>query len=72
VAGARGFEPLVQTVSLRGLLRAMMEDQELVRRERELRVGLSFVVGEFDFIGAVQELHDGADLTAQKAVRGHV
>jgi hypothetical protein len=48
-----GFGPLVQTVSLRGLLRAMMEDQELVRRERDLRVGLSFIVGEFDFIGAV-------------------
>ena len=25
-----------------------------------------------DRLGAVQELHDGADLTAQEAVRGHV
>jgi hypothetical protein len=42
----------------------MIEDQELVRCECELRVGLSFIVGEFDFEGAVQELRDGADLTA--------
>jgi hypothetical protein len=50
----------------------MVKDEELVWRERELSVRLALVIRELDFVGAVQELHDGADLTAQEAVRGHV
>jgi hypothetical protein len=57
---------------LRSSLRSMMEDQKLIGRERQLRVGLALVVGEFDFVGAVQQFHDGADLAAQEAVRRHV
>jgi hypothetical protein len=60
------------TWSLRGPLRSMVKDEELVWRERELSVRLALVIRELDFVGAVQELHDGADLTAQEAVRGHV
>jgi len=50
----------------------MVKDEELVWRQRELGVRLAFVIRELDFISAVQELHDGAYLAAQKAVRGHV
>ena len=50
----------------------MVKDEELVWREREISVRLALVIREFDFVGAVQELHDGADLAAQEAVRGHV
>jgi hypothetical protein len=49
-----------------------MKDQQLVGRERQLCVGLPSIVGEFDFVGAVQELHDGTDLAAQEAVRGYI
>ena len=47
-----------------------MKDQELVGLKCQLRVRLALVIGELDFIGAVQEFDDGADLAAQKAVRG--
>ena len=50
----------------------MVQDEELVWRERELSVRLALVIRELDFAGAIQELHDGADLTAQEAVRGHL
>ena len=59
-------------MSLRGPLRSMVKDEELVWRWRELGVRLALVIRELDFVGAVQELHDGTDLTAQEAVRGHV
>src|SRR5229473_6314521 len=57
---------------LSGLLGSVVKDQELVRRKSELGVCLTLVVGEFDFVGAVQQLHDGADFAAQEAVCGHV
>ena len=50
----------------------MVKDEELVWRERELSVRLALVIRELDFVGAVQEFNDSADLTAQEAVRGHV
>lgn len=50
----------------------MMQDQELVGLQREFRVGLSFIVGEFNLVGAIQELHDGADLSAPEAMHGHM
>ena len=53
-------------------MRSMVKDEELVWRERELSVRLALVIRELDFVGAVQELHDGTDLTAKEAVRGHV
>ena len=39
-----------------------MKNQQLVVRERQLGVSPPFIVGEFHFVRAVQELHDGADL----------
>ena len=42
----------------------MMQDQELVRFQRELRVRLSLIVRELDLIGTVEQLHDGANLPA--------
>ena len=52
--------------------RVVMKDKELVRRNRELRVRPSFVVREFNFAGTIEELHHGADLTSNKAVRRHI
>ena len=49
---------------LRSPLRAMMEDEELVGRQRELSVGLPIVVRELDLAGTIQEFHDGANLPA--------
>ena len=50
----------------------MMENEELVGRQRELSVGLPVVVREFDFAGTIEEFHDRANLPAQKPVRGHI
>ena len=50
----------------------MVKDEKLVWRERELSVRLALVIRELDFVGAVQEFNDSADLTAQEAVRRHV
>jgi hypothetical protein len=47
-----------------------MQDEELLRLQRKLRVRLSFVVGEFDFIRAVEEFYHGAHLPSKEAVRG--
>ena len=58
--------------ALRRLLWAMMKDQKLVTGECQLCVSFALVVGEFDFVCAVQELHNCADLAEQEAVLGHV
>ena len=50
----------------------MVKDQKLVGRKRELRVRLALVIGELDFVSAIQQLHDCADLAALEAMRGHV
>ena len=47
----------------------MVKDQKLVGPKRQLRVRLALVVGELDFVSAVQKLDDGADLAAQETVR---
>ena len=57
---------------LRSALRSVTEHQKLIRCQREFRVRLPFVVGEFDLIGAIQEFHDGADLPAHKTMRRHI
>ena len=49
-----------------------MQDKELARLYRQLRVGLPFIVREFNLAGPIQQLHDGANLAAQQGVRGHV
>ena len=49
-----------------------MQHQELTGRQRELSVSLPVVVGEFNLTGTIQEFHDGADLPAQEAMRGHI
>lgn len=54
------------------LLWSMVEDEELVGRQRQLCVRLAFIVGEFDFVSAIHELHDGADLATQEAARGQI
>jgi hypothetical protein len=48
----------------------MIKDQELVGPHGELGVGLSFVVREFNFVGAIQEFNDGTHLTAEEAMLG--
>ena len=50
----------------------MMEDEELVGRQRELSVGLPVVVREFDLAGTIEEFHNRANLPAQEPVRGHI
>jgi len=50
----------------------MMKDEELVGLQRRLRVGLSFVVGEFNLVSAIEELDDGADLPTAKALRRQI
>src|SRR5258708_4971599 len=52
--------------------RAVVKDQKLVGLKRQLRVRLALVIGELDFVGAVQKLDDGADLAAQETLRGDV
>ena len=61
-----------QLLRLCGSLWAVMKNQQLVGRERQFGVRPTFVVREFDFVGAIQELHDGSDLATQETVRGHV
>jgi hypothetical protein len=43
----------------------MMQDEELVRFERQFRVGLSLVVRELDLVGALQDCNNRSYLTAQ-------
>jgi hypothetical protein len=38
--------------------------------KRQLRVRLALVVGELDFIGAIEKLHDGAHLAARRPSAG--
>lgn len=52
--------------------RAVVKDQELVGLKGQLRVRLALVIGEFHFVSAIQNFHDRADLTAQKAIGGDV
>ena len=52
--------------------RTVVKDQELVGLKRQLRIRLALVIGELDFVGAIQKLHYGADLAAQETVRGEV
>ncbi len=49
-----------------------MQHQELIGRQRELSICLPFVVGEFNLITTIEELHDRADLPAHEPVRGQV
>ena len=49
-----------------------MKDQKVVGRKGQFRVGLALVVGEFDFVGAVEEFHNGTHLAAQETMRGHI
>ena len=65
-------EQKLHDAALRGPLWSMVKDEELVWRKRELSVRPALVIRELDFAGAVQKLHDGTDLTAKEAVRGHV
>lgn len=50
----------------------MMKNQELILAQCQLCVGLSLVVGEFDLIRTFEQLHDGANLTADEAMLGRV
>ena len=49
-----------------------MKNEELVGRERQFCVGLPFVVREFNLVGTIHELHDGANLPAQEVMRWHI
>jgi hypothetical protein len=53
-----------EILALCGLLRTMVQHQELLRLECKLRIGSTRVVGEFDFVGTVQKFYDGTDLPA--------
>lgn len=46
-------------------MRPMMQDEELIGSERQLRVGPSVVAGELDLEGTVEKLYDGPDLSPQ-------
>lgn len=50
----------------------MTQHQQLVRRQREFSVGLPFVVGELNLIGAVQAFHNGTDLPAHQTMRRNI
>ncbi len=52
------------------VLRAVMQDEELLRLQRKLRVGLALIVGEFDFIRTVEDFHNSAHLPTKETVRG--
>jgi len=55
-----------------GVLRAVMQDKKLLRLQGKLRVGLSLIVGEFDFIRPIEEFHDSAHLPTKETVRGQI
>ncbi len=50
----------------------MMKHEKLVGRQGEFGVSLPVVVGEFYFVGAVQQFHDGAYLSSQQPFRWHI
>ena len=56
---------------LGGSLRSVVKHQKLVSLQGEFSVRLTLVVRELHFVGAVEKLHNGAHLAAQKTFRWH-
>lgn len=42
----------------------MVQDKKAIGFQRELSACLPLVIAKLDFVGAVEEFHDGADLAA--------
>ena len=71
-AAAQSMPPGAERQSLRGLPGSVVKDKEQVGRDGQLCVRLALIVGEFNFVRAVQQFDDRADLAAHETVRWHV
>lgn len=59
-------------LELCGLLRAMMQNEQLIAPQGEFRVRLTIVVAELDLIGIIEEFDNGASASPVAAAYNNI